>query len=405
MASVLTRRRSKAADAEAPQAAPAANPQRVMVRLAGLTKRYQGQTQPAVDGISLDILQGEIFSLVGPSGCGKTTTLRMIAGLEQPDAGRIEFDGKPIYDRAKRLSVPPEDREVGMVFQSYAIWPHMTVEENVAYPLKVKRRSSGEIRQRVASALQLVGLDHLASRSAMSLSGGQQQRVALARALVYEPALLLLDEPFSNLDAKLREQMRVELKVLQAKIGVTVLFVTHDQVEALSLSSRMAILDGGRVQQVGTPRELYDWPANEVVRDFLGSSVVLDAVCEGRAGDGRALVRVNGGTNTIALACDPALAVHGRDVACSVRPEDIVIHHGDARPADTDTLTLTGTIEAQLFTGERTELRVLIPGQEAMLVYGHRRDTSTPGSTITLTVAVDCLRLWPGRSRGAADAG
>src|SRR5581483_10188080 len=200
----------------------------------------------AVEDLSLEVQQGEIFTLLGPSGCGKTTTLRIVAGLETPDEAAIFFKDRPIVITSKRLFVPPNKRNVGMVFQSYAIWPHMTVEENVAYPLKLRRVPRQEMRERVQKALELVGLSGLEKRPAPLLSGGQQQRVALARALVYEPSVLLLDEPFSNLDSKLREQMRVELKLLQRRVGVTVVLVTHDQLEALSLSDRMVVMNQGK---------------------------------------------------------------------------------------------------------------------------------------------------------------
>src|SRR5581483_3533415 len=223
-----------------------------MVRLQNVTKGFAGGPQ-AVRNVSLDVEQGTIFTLLGPSGSGKTTTLRLIAGLEEPDSGAIYFRDRPMVDVAQRLFVPANSRNVGMVFQSYAIWPHMTVEENVAYPLKLRHLSKERVRERVSAALDLVGMSGLERRPAPLLSGGQQQRVALARALVYEPEVLLLDEPFSNLDAKLRDQMRVELKLLQHRLGITVVFVTHDQVEALSLSDRVAVMNLGEVQQIGKP--------------------------------------------------------------------------------------------------------------------------------------------------------
>src|SRR5262245_52034365 len=212
--------------------ASAAVDRETVLRLAGVSKLY-GSVR-AVDGASLTVRRGEVFTLLGPSGCGKTTTLRLVAGLEHPDGGEITLRGRLVASAPRRLFVPPHKRNLGMVFQSYAIWPHMTVFDNVAYPLELRRTRRGVIREKVARVLGLVGLEGLESRSATLLSGGQMQRLALCRALVYEPDLLLLDEPFSNLDAKLREQMRVEVKLLQRRLGITVLFVTHDQVEALS---------------------------------------------------------------------------------------------------------------------------------------------------------------------------
>ncbi len=229
----------------------------------------------AVDSVSLSIRRGEVFTLLGPSGCGKTTTLRLVAGLEHPDAGEITLRDRVVASAARRHFVAPNQRNLGMVFQSYAVWPHMTVFENVAYPLQLRGLPKAAVREKVARVLDLVGLGGLETRPGTLLSGGQMQRLALCRALVYEPDLLLLDEPFSNLDAKLREQMRVEVKLLQRRLGITVLFVTHDQVEALSLSDRIAVMHRGRVEQVGSPRALYERPASAFVRDFLGQTVVL----------------------------------------------------------------------------------------------------------------------------------
>src|ERR1700674_4269724 len=208
---------------------------------------------PAVDDVSFSVGAGEIVALLGPSGCGKTTTLRCVAGLEHPSAGVVRIGGAMVSAPAQGVLVPPRARNVGMVFQSYAVWPHMTVEQNVAYPLRQRRTSRAEIERRTAETLKLVGLSEFAERPVVSLSGGQQQRVALARSLVYEPALLLLDEPFSNLDTQLREGMRAELKILQRRLGTTILFVTHDQVEAMSLSDRIAVMAGGSIAQIGTP--------------------------------------------------------------------------------------------------------------------------------------------------------
>ena len=369
---------------------------KVMVRLRDIRKRYPGQSAAAVDNLSLDIHEGEIFSLLGPSGCGKTTTLRIVAGLEVPDHGSIYFKDRPIVVTSNRIFVPPEKRHVGMVFQSYAIWPHMTVEQNVAYPLKARGVSAAKTRERVAAILELVGMAHLADRSAMLLSGGQQQRVALARALVYEPSLLLLDEPFSNLDTKLREQMRIEVKMLQLKLGITVLFVTHDQVEALSLSTRLAVMHQGVVQQVGTPRMLYENPVNQIVRDFIGRSVLLKGRVEDAAGAAR--VRIadgDGGVDVdVVLNSDaraPGIAP-GQDVHLSLRPEDIRLTRNDIAAAGA--IRLTGLIEAALFEGERTEFRVRIAGQHPIYIYGDRRDQFIEGDKVGVEIPSDRLTAW-----------
>ena len=259
--------------------APGPGASETVLSLDGVSKLFGAVA--AVDRASLRVERGEIFTLLGPSGCGKTTTLRLVAGLEQPDAGEITLRGRVVASAARRLFVAPHRRNLGMVFQSYAIWPHMTVFENVAYPLTLRGARRAAVREKVASVLELVGLTGLEGRAATLLSGGQMQRLALCRALVYEPDLLLLDEPFSNLDAKLREQMRIEVKLLQRRLGITILFVTHDQVEALSLSDRIAVMQRGRVEQVASPKSLYERPASAFIRDFLGQTVILRGRVDG----------------------------------------------------------------------------------------------------------------------------
>lgn len=223
----------------------------------------------AVQDFSLQVTHGEFVSLLGPSGCGKTTTLRMIAGLEKPTLGKITLGEKVFADLENSVFIPPEKRNIGMVFQSYAIWPHKNVFENVAYPLRIKKLPKAEIRERVQKSLALVKLDGLADRMPNQLSGGQQQRVALARGLIMEPSILLLDEPLSNLDAKLRLQMRDEIKELSRRVGVTMIYVTHDQSEAMALSDRVVVMNNGHILQVGTPEEVRNKPADEFVRDFI----------------------------------------------------------------------------------------------------------------------------------------
>ena len=294
------------------------------LRLLDLSKHYGGVR--AVEALSLDIRAGEVFALLGPSGCGKTTTLRIIAGLEVPDAGEILHRDRPLVSVPRRQFVPPEKRRLGMVFQSYAVWPHMTVFENVAYPLRLRGLRGAALREKVARTLDIVGLGGLEARPAPHLFGGQQQRVALARALVYEPEILLLDEPLSNLDAKLREQMRVELKLLQRQLGITMIFVTHDQMEALSLADRLAVMNQGRIEQLGTPRELYERPQTPFVRDFLGQCVVL----RGQVGEpsgtlGRVVLGEAAGELFYDQGAAPAAAAVGAPVLVSVRPEDVEV--------------------------------------------------------------------------------
>src|ERR1700710_1889837 len=231
----------------------------------------------AVSDVDLRVGEGEFVTLLGPSGCGKTTTLRMVAGLEQNSGGRISIGNEVVSDAASRIFVPSERRRLGMVFQSYAIWPHMTVFENVAYPLRVRRRPAAEIRHLVTEALRLVEMEQFAERPAPALSGGQQQRVAIARALVFEPKVLLLDEPLSNLDAKLRLQMGDEFRSIQQRLGMTSLYVTHDQSEAMALSDRVVVMDKGRIQQIGPPEDIYRYPVNRTVAAFFGTPNLLDA--------------------------------------------------------------------------------------------------------------------------------
>ena len=363
----------------------------IAVRLDEIQK-YYGSVR-AVDGLSLDIEEGEIFTLLGPSGCGKTTTLRMLAGLETPTAGNIYFRDRAIVITDRRTFVPPNKRNVGMVFQSYAIWPHMTVLENVAYPLQVRGMSKRAIQTKVADVLDLLGMGGLESRLAPQLSGGQQQRVALARALVYEPQLLLLDEPFSNLDAKLREQLRIELKVLQRRLGITVVFVTHDQIEALSLSDRLVVMNSGRVEQMGTPDELYAHPQTPFVRDFLGRTVLLRGVVQESDRPASISVALLGQTTPLfAQGHNDGTMAPGQAVNVAMRPEDVEMVSESEAGEDN---TLRGTVVTQLFTGERVEVEVELGEGAQMLVYAPRRLTAAEGQTVYLKVRQDAVTIWP----------
>ena len=243
------------------------------IDVSDLVIRYGDAT--AVNGVSFTVGQGEHLTLLGPSGCGKTTTLRAIAGLEQPASGRISVDGKAMFDGARKINVPAEERGVSMVFQSYAVWPHMTVFDNVAYGLRVRKQSKDEIKKNVERALDLVQMRHLADRGASKLSGGQQQRVALARAIAFSPTVVLFDEPLSNLDAKLRAEMRVELRELQRRLGITSVYVTHDQEEALAISDRVIVMNVGVIEQIGTPEQIYNSPKSRFVADFVGSANLI----------------------------------------------------------------------------------------------------------------------------------
>jgi iron(III) transport system ATP-binding protein len=277
----------------------------------------------ALDGVSLEIADGEFIVILGPSGCGKTTTLRLIAGLETPDRGSIAIDGRLMSAPAEGIFVRPEERGIGMVFQSYAVWPHMSVFENVAYPLRVRGLSRAAIRGKVHDVLELVGLAAEARRAATELSGGQMQRVALARALVYDPALLLFDEPLSNLDLKLRERLRVELKTLQRRTGLTSIYVTHDQSEAVELGDRIMVMEGGRVVQVGASAELYRRPNTRFVAEFIASANILEGAVLGLLGPSTARVKADQGPELTA-SFDSPVAI-GERVAVVIHPEDCVI--------------------------------------------------------------------------------
>jgi len=275
----------------------------------------------AVDGLDFDLYPGEVLTLLGPSGCGKSTTLRLIAGLEEPDRGEIRIRGRLVASPSKRVFVAAEKRNLGLVFQSYAIWPHLTVEQNVAYPLEIRGLSKNDIKHRVANVLELVGLGGLAGRPATHLSGGQQQRVALARALVYEPDLLLLDEPLSNLDAKLRAEMRLQLKALQQRLGTTILYVTHDQLEAMALSDRVAVIHHGRIEQIGPPSEIYEAPATYFVQSFIGRTLTFPGII--RFCNGSPYIELDNGDS---LMIDASTVLpEGSRALLTIRPEDINI--------------------------------------------------------------------------------
>lgn len=274
----------------------------------------------AIENLNLEIGDGEALVLLGQSGCGKTSTMRCLAGLEEPSSGRIIIDDVVVFDSEKGINLPPNKRNVGMVFQSYAVWPHMTVFQNVAYSLKLQKLSKSETRDRVMEVLTLVGLEKFADRGASLLSGGQMQRVALARSLVMRPSVLMLDEPLSNLDARLRDRLRVELREIQLRLGLTCVYVTHDQHEAFALADRIALLQGGKIVQIGGPREMYETPASASIAHFLGVSNVMD--CESVAApDGSATAKVTDHGLTIHSAQRAATAPQQMKVC--MRAEDL----------------------------------------------------------------------------------
>ncbi len=326
------------------------------IEIINVTKRFG--TNLVVDNVSLEIADKEFVTLLGPSGCGKTTTLRMIAGFLQPDAGEIRVGGQLISNAT--FMTPPERRNMGMVFKNYAVWPHMNVFENVAFGLQMKKVGKQETKERVAKMLEMVGLSGLEGRYPGQMSGGQQQRVALARALVVEPTILLLDEPLSNLDAKLREQMRFTIKDLQRRTGITFVYVTHDQAEALAMSDRVAVIQLGKVQQYGPPGDVYKRPANRLVADFMGLVNLLPGKIERLDDEGQAQVRL--GDDWLVTASVPAKAAVGGKVTLVVRPEDINLLPA-GRAAEDQSLA-RGTVGKMTFLGNYTDYRVEVNGRE-----------------------------------------
>jgi len=306
------------------------------IEISDLVIRYGDAT--AVNGVSFTVGQGEHLTLLGPSGCGKTTTLRAIAGLEVPASGSIRVDGKVMFDSARSINVATEDRGVSMVFQSYAVWPHMTVFDNVAYGLRVRKQSREEIKANVERALDLVQMRHLAERGASKLSGGQQQRVALARAIAFSPTVVLFDEPLSNLDAKLRAEMRVELRELQRRLGITSVYVTHDQEEALAISDRVIVMNVGVIEQIGTPEAIYNRPTSRFVADFVGSANIL----KGRL-TGADTFEAEGGV-TLRVLNPQGVSAGAGEVAVRTAYIDLA-----ARPGDNQ---LPGTVRQRMFHGD-----------------------------------------------------
>jgi iron(III) transport system ATP-binding protein len=341
-----------------------------MLRLENLTRRF-GETV-AVDGVSLDVAAGEFLTLLGPSGCGKTTTLRMIAGFEQPTSGRIAVGDRDVS------TLPPQKRDVGMVFQNYALFPHLDVWENVAFGLKSRGERKDAVAPKVERALDLVEMGGYGKRKVQELSGGQQQRVALARALAPEPPLLLLDEPLSNLDAALRERTRDELRALLKRLGMTAVFVTHDQEEAFALSDRVAVLNRGRLQQLGTPEELYGAPANAFVASFLGRANFFPATVESVDGN-RAVCRLSGGAAWSARLAADAPRAPGAAVRVMVRPEALELAAEGAADA------IPGRIADRRFAGAATFYRVETEADADVLVQGRPHDAD-PGDTVRLAL-------------------
>jgi ABC-type Fe3+/spermidine/putrescine transport system ATPase subunit len=347
------------------------------IEVSDLVVRYGDQV--AVNGVSFTVGRGEHLTLLGPSGCGKTTTLRAIAGLEQPSGGRIAIDGQAMYDSAERRNVPAEQRGVSMVFQSYAVWPHMTVFDNVAYGLRVRKQSAADVKSNVERALDLVQMRHLAGRAASKLSGGQQQRVALARAVAFSPTVVLFDEPLSNLDAKLRAEMRVELRELQGRLGITSVYVTHDQEEALAISDRVIVMNVGVIEQIGTPQDIYNRPRSRFVADFVGSANLI----KGRLAPDGAFVTEAGAR----LEVTAPHAATGRETEVAVRTAyiDLAPRAGENQVA--------GKVRQRLFHGDFVQY-VVDSGLGPLIVRRPPTNLLEEGAAVTLSFSPEhCVLL------------
>jgi iron(III) transport system ATP-binding protein len=364
------------------------------IRVSGLRKLFGAV--PAVDDVSFEVESGSILTLLGPSGCGKTTTLRMIAGLERPDAGEVRVGERVVTSAEQGIHLPPDKRRMGMVFQSYAIWPHMNVFENIAFPLRGKRLAPAEVRDKVMTMLQSLGLEGLHDRPAPLLSGGQQQRVALGRALIGDPDVLLLDEPFSNLDARRRDEMRFELKEVQARVGVTTIFITHDQSEAMILSDRVVVMNGGRIVQEGTPQAIYQQPGTRFVMEFLGQvDQVRARVAIGPDGSARARV--------VDLDLEvPIDGAHpwrqGDDVVLMLRSAAIQVRAPNGGSG------WRGRVLSRIYLGERTEYVVGVGGARVR-AFGPTTDLHDEGALVQLDFPSEAIRVWPAARSADSDQG
>ncbi len=369
------------------------------VKVRDLRKRFGDLA--AVDGVSFEVGEGHTLALLGPSGCGKTTILRSIAGLETPEYGSIEIGGRAVFDGASRINLLPEERELGIVFQSYAVWPHMSVADNVGFPLRVRGVAKAERTARVDRILEIVGLSAARDKPAPELSGGQQQRVALARALVHEPRLVLFDEPLSNLDAQLRDQMRLELKVLQDRLRFTAIYVTHDQAEAFALAESVVVMNRGRIETIGSPREVFRRPRTPFVARFLGLNVwpgtLLGPNADGPDGQRYAQVALADGFSLWGVIDDDHAVTAGTSVVACLRKE-----HMDVRPLAADRpksaagfalsegQTFAGEVRAASFLGLEEEFMIVIAGMELRSV----RPASGVGTGDAVEVSIrpqDCL--------------
>jgi iron(III) transport system ATP-binding protein len=364
----------------------------MVLKLEGVRKSFRMATGRlvALEGIDLDVPRGQLFVLLGPSGCGKTTLLRTIAGLERPDDGSIRIDGETVFSARERVAVPPERRPIAMVFQSYAVWPHMSVYENVAFPLREGLRPlpARELRGRVDETLDLLELSDMADRSVTSLSGGQQQRVALARALALRPKVLLMDEPLSNLDFKLQVQLRGDIRELVRLFDLTTIYVTHNQIEAMEIGDRIAVLDHGKIVQRGAPREIYRYPEDEFVARFIGEMSLLPARIASRAGEHALLDTAAGAMRARA----PRNGAVGDACLLGIRPEDVVL--AEQYPTSEHNL-IAGDILRSRFVGEAVMYTVRV-GAAELTFKAHPRVELADGTRVRLSVAAcDCVTVMP----------
>ena len=352
-----------------------------------LYKSFDNGSKPAIDGVSFSAAEGEVIVLLGPSGCGKTTTLRCVAGLEHPTAGVIRIGGGVVSDPAHGVLLPPRKRDLGMVFQSYAVWPHMTVQQNVAYPLKERKLSGGDAEARVAKALETVGLGDYAQRSVGALSGGQMQRVALARSLVYRPRLLLLDEPLSNLDAKLRLRLRDELRQIIKAAGITALYVTHDQSEAIALADRIGVMRDGKLLQIGSATEIYDRPATLFVANFTGATNHLDGKLLSQTGD-RAEIELGSG---VRLTADlPQKSEKGGAMRLAIRPEGI-----ELGPMKAGVNRLEGEIVSRSYLGIQTSYRIKTADGEIEAIELGSTPRHVVGQLVSVSLGTEGVWAYP----------
>ncbi|MFS8201215.1 ABC transporter ATP-binding protein [Streptomyces sp. CWNU-52B] len=371
------------------------------VEISGLEKRYTpqrgGEVSRGIEDVSFTVPHNKFFTLLGPSGCGKTTTLRCLAGLETADHGEISMNGRTVFSAADRRDVSPDARPIAMVPQSYGIWPHMKVFDNAAFPLRYGRTTypRDQTRQRVLGMLEQVGLSEYADRWPTQLSGGQQQRLALARALLCEPEVLLLDEPLSNLDAKLRSQLRAELRAFQLKFGVTTIYVTHDQGEALAMSDTIVVMNQGRIEQIGSPSEIYDSPASRFVADFVGSANLIPGVTEEAVGAGDRAIDAKTAVGVVRcerFTTPPVLPAAGQELSVCIRPENIRVTPG--APDTEGPNRFTARITSSEYLGDRQEVVVAV-GDIVLRAHADAHLDARPGDEVTVVLdPAWAIALW-----------